>query len=64
MVLQFGKDNTSVWMEYVRFECSFGDKNRVTHIYDRAKANLNENLVYPFQMEYDLKKENFKAEAD
>ncbi|XP_004535022.2 uncharacterized protein LOC101463552 [Ceratitis capitata] len=64
MVLQFGKDNTSVWMEYVRFECSYGDKNRVTHIYDRAKATLNENLVYPFQMEYDLKKENFKAEAD
>lgn len=64
MVLQFGKENTSVWMEYVRFECSFGDKNRVTHIYDRAKATLSENLVYPFQMEYDLKKENFKAEAD
>ncbi|XP_054728005.1 uncharacterized protein LOC129237345 [Anastrepha obliqua] len=64
MVLQFGKENTSVWMEYVRFECSFGDKNRVTHIYDRAKATLNENLVYPFQMEYDLKKENFKSETE
>ncbi|XP_067639998.1 U3 small nucleolar RNA-associated protein 6 homolog [Eurosta solidaginis] len=64
MVLQFGKENTSVWMQYVRFECLYGDRNRVTHIYNRAKSTLKENLVYPFQMEFDLKKEHFKDEAD
>lgn len=51
---QFGKDNSDVWVEYIKFELKSGDPRLVSDIYNNAKNTLNENLVSTFAAEFAL----------
>ncbi|XP_069701593.1 U3 small nucleolar RNA-associated protein 6 homolog [Periplaneta americana] len=53
---QFGKTNTEVWMEYVKFEQKKGDAQKVTDIYMRAVKNLDPEFTDTFISEFSLVK--------
>ncbi|KMQ92686.1 u3 small nucleolar rna-associated protein 6-like protein [Lasius niger] len=50
----FGTDDTSVWMDYIRFEMKHGDPKEVGKIYARAVKTLKGSLTNSFMMEYSL----------
>ncbi|KAL7291126.1 hypothetical protein TKK_0015252 [Trichogramma kaykai] len=58
ITLQFGKKSKDVWIEYVKFELKYGDKDRVSNIYERAIQNLEPALVEDFTSEFNLVKAN------
>ncbi|XP_067211528.1 U3 small nucleolar RNA-associated protein 6 homolog [Linepithema humile] len=63
--LQFGSDNTSVWLDYIKFEMNYGSKEgkeskKIGNIYMRAVKNLDSNLTKPFMEEHSL----FMAKSD
>ncbi|XP_005192203.2 U3 small nucleolar RNA-associated protein 6 homolog [Musca domestica] len=52
----FGKTNTDVWIDLLKFERDMGDLKLVSVIYDRAKSTLDPELVDSFIAEYSLLK--------
>lgn len=52
----FGKTNTEVWIDLLKFERNCGDIKLMSVIYDRAKSTLNAELVDSFISEYSLLK--------
>lgn len=56
--LQFGKENTDCWMEYITFELKYGDPTKISNIYNRAVKTLNSQLSDNFITEYALVKTN------
>ncbi|XP_017885993.1 U3 small nucleolar RNA-associated protein 6 homolog [Ceratina calcarata] len=55
-ILQFGKNNTSVWMEFIKFEMKHGDPIKVGELHRRAVQMLESELVDSFLSEYSLLK--------
>lgn len=53
---QFGKSNTDVWMEYIKFEQERGDAKRVSEIYVRAVKSLDPVYTDSFVTEFSLLK--------
>lgn len=51
-ILQFGKDNKSIWIDYIKYEMKHGDPKRTSYIYERAIRTLDRNLNYSFLAEY------------
>ncbi|XP_067003125.1 U3 small nucleolar RNA-associated protein 6 homolog [Anabrus simplex] len=58
---QFGKNNTDVWMEYVKFEQKRGDPKNVSEIYWRALKNLDPMHTDIFVSEFSLVKTGLTA---
>ncbi|XP_011495959.1 PREDICTED: U3 small nucleolar RNA-associated protein 6 homolog isoform X2 [Ceratosolen solmsi marchali] len=56
--LQFGKENTDVWMEFINFEMKYGEAIRVSNIYNRAVKTLKPKLADNFITEFSLIKAN------
>lgn len=56
--LQFGKENTDVWMEFITFEMKYGEPTRVSNVYNRAVKTLKPNLADNFITEFSLIKAN------
>lgn len=56
--LQFGKENTDVWIEYITFEMKNGNATRISNIYERAVHTLKKNLADNFISEFSLIKAN------
>ncbi|XP_073832758.1 U3 small nucleolar RNA-associated protein 6 homolog [Musca autumnalis] len=52
----FGKSNTDVWLDLLKFERDMGDFKLMSVIYDRAKSTLDPELVDAFVTEYSLLK--------
>lgn len=52
--LQFGKESTDVWMEYINFESKHGEPTKVSVIYDRAINTLKKDVVDNFITEFSL----------
>lgn len=59
--LQFGKNNTSVWIDYIKFEMKHGDPKKVGDLHRRAVKTLNPELTEPFISEYSLMKTNLDS---
>lgn len=59
--LQFGKENTDVWMELISFEIKYGDPTRISSIYNRAVKTLNPRSSDNFITEYALVKANSES---
>ncbi|XP_046992575.1 U3 small nucleolar RNA-associated protein 6 homolog [Schistocerca americana] len=53
---QFGKNNTDVWMDYVKFEQKLGEAKNVSEIYWRALKNLDPKHTDAFISEFSLVK--------
>ncbi|PNF31407.1 U3 small nucleolar RNA-associated protein 6-like protein [Cryptotermes secundus] len=53
---QFGKSNTDVWMEYIKFEQERGNAKRVSEIYMRAVKSLDPVYSDSFVTEFSLLK--------
>ncbi|XP_046403619.1 U3 small nucleolar RNA-associated protein 6 homolog isoform X2 [Ischnura elegans] len=58
---QFGKSNTDVWMEYVKFEMHKGSPENITAIYWRAKKTLDSLQGDIFVSEFSLLKTGMSA---
>ncbi|XP_043248218.1 U3 small nucleolar RNA-associated protein 6 homolog [Colletes gigas] len=56
--LQFGRSNTSVWIDYVSFEMKHGDPKKVGELHRRAVKTLEPELTDSFISEYSLIKAN------
>ncbi|CAK9829319.1 U3 small nucleolar RNA-associated protein 6 homolog [Anthophora retusa] len=56
--LQFGKNNTGVWIHYITFEMKYGDPKKVGDIHRRAVKTLEPALTDSFISEYSLIKAN------
>lgn len=56
--LQFGRNNTSVWINYITFEMKHGDPKKVGEIHVRAVKTLEPALTDSFISEYSLIKAN------
>nr|XP_003705650.1 PREDICTED: U3 small nucleolar RNA-associated protein 6 homolog [Megachile rotundata] len=56
--LQFGRNNTSVWINYITFEMKHGDPKKVGEIHVRAVKTLEPALTDSFITEYSLIKAN------
>ncbi|XP_078040892.1 U3 small nucleolar RNA-associated protein 6 homolog isoform X2 [Augochlora pura] len=54
--LQFGKNNTSVWIDYIKFEMKHGDPTKVGDLHRRAVKTLEPGLTDSFISEYSLMK--------
>lgn len=54
--LQFGKTNTNVWIDYIKFERDFGEPKRMTLIFEKAKDCLTAEYVDDFIAEFTLLK--------
>ncbi|XP_076285803.1 U3 small nucleolar RNA-associated protein 6 homolog isoform X2 [Lasioglossum baleicum] len=54
--LQFGKNNTSVWIDYIQFEMKHGDPTKVGDLHRRAVKTLEPGLTDSFISEYSLMK--------
>lgn len=52
--LQFGTNNTSLWIDYIKYEMQHGDPKRVSEIYERAVKTLDGSLTYSFIKDYSL----------
>ncbi|XP_011646217.1 U3 small nucleolar RNA-associated protein 6 homolog [Pogonomyrmex barbatus] len=51
---QFGTNNTSVWLDYMKFEMKHGDPKNVNSIHERAVKMLDPSLVNSFIEDYNL----------
>ncbi|EFN79056.1 U3 small nucleolar RNA-associated protein 6 homolog [Harpegnathos saltator] len=49
---QFGSNDTSVWIDYIKFEMKYGDPKKVGEIHARAVKNLERSLTYSFIADY------------
>lgn len=58
MTLQFGKESTDVWMEFLTFEMKHGESSRVATLYNRAVKTLKPTLADNFITEFSLIKAN------
>lgn len=56
--VQFGKNNTKVWIDYIVFEMKYGDPKKVGEIHRRAVKTLDSALTDSFISEYTLIKAN------
>ncbi|XP_035731894.1 U3 small nucleolar RNA-associated protein 6 homolog [Vespa mandarinia] len=56
--LQFGKNNTKVWIDYIIFEMKHGDPKKIGEIHRRAVKTLEAPLTDTFISEYALIKAN------
>ncbi|KAG7211944.1 hypothetical protein KM043_011153 [Ampulex compressa] len=56
--LQFGKSNTSVWIDYILFEMKYGEPTKIGDIHRRAVKTLEPVLTDAFISEYSLIKAN------
>lgn len=54
--LQFGKCNTNVWIDYIKFERDHGEPKRMTLIFNKAKNTLAPFLIDDFMAEFTLLK--------
>ncbi|XP_033333079.2 U3 small nucleolar RNA-associated protein 6 homolog isoform X1 [Megalopta genalis] len=54
--LQFGKNNTNVWIDYIKFEMKYGDPAKVGDLHRRAVKTLEPGLTDSFISEYSLMK--------
>lgn len=52
--IQFGSDNTDVWLNYLKFEKRYGKHSHMADIYHQACNKLQPSLVEEFKNEYDL----------
>lgn len=50
----FGANNTSVWIDLIKFEMKHGEPERVGKVYARAVKTLDNSLTNTFMMEYSL----------
>ena len=57
-IIQFGKNNVAIWMDYITFEMNYGDPRRAGDIYARAVKMLDALLTDKFIAEYSLLKAN------
>lgn len=55
---QFGKNNTSVWIDYIAFEMKHGDPKKIGEIHRRAVKTLEPELADSFISQYTLMKAN------
>ncbi|KAL0128817.1 hypothetical protein PUN28_003891 [Cardiocondyla obscurior] len=46
--MQFGTDNTSIWIDYIKYEMKHGDPKRVSYIHERAVKTIHHNLTSSF----------------
>ncbi|XP_012523269.1 U3 small nucleolar RNA-associated protein 6 homolog [Monomorium pharaonis] len=51
---QFGTNNTSIWIEYIKYEMKHGDPKRASDIHERAVKTLDRSLTYSFIADYSL----------
>lgn len=51
---QFGSDNISVWLDYIKFEMKHGEPKKTGSIHMRAVKTLNCNLTDSFIKEHSL----------
>ncbi|XP_076248353.1 U3 small nucleolar RNA-associated protein 6 homolog [Calliopsis andreniformis] len=56
--LQFGKNNTTVWIDHIIFEMKHGDPKKVGDIHRRAVKTLEAGLTDSFISQYSLIKAN------
>lgn len=57
-MLQFGRNNTNVWIDYITFEMKYGDPKKVGELHRRAVKTLEPELTDSFISEYSLIKAN------
>lgn len=57
-MLQFGKSNSSIWIDYMKFEMKHGEPKKVGDIHRRAVKTLEPALTDSFISEYSLIKAN------
>jgi len=50
----FGKNDTNVWLDTIKFEMKHGDSLKVGELYARAVVMLNPNLIHSFITDYSL----------
>lgn len=58
--LQFGKNDISIWIDYITFEMKYGDPKKVGELHGRAVKTLEPKLTDSFISEYSL----IKAKPD
>uniref|UniRef100_A0A182PAQ1 U3 small nucleolar RNA-associated protein 6 homolog n=1 Tax=Anopheles epiroticus TaxID=199890 RepID=A0A182PAQ1_9DIPT len=54
MTLIFGKQDPSIWLQYVQFERDHGKAQHMQSLYERAKASLDEESFATFMPEYEI----------
>ncbi|CAL7936304.1 unnamed protein product [Xylocopa violacea] len=60
-ILQFGKHNTNVWIQYITIEMKYGDPKKVGDLHRRAVKTLEPMLTDSFISEYSLIKANIDS---
>lgn len=53
-MLQYGNNDTSVWMDYIMFELKHGDPKQIGDIHARAVKCLKHSLTHSFIADYSL----------
>ncbi|XP_041778865.1 U3 small nucleolar RNA-associated protein 6 homolog [Anopheles merus] len=54
MTLFYGKQDATVWLQYVQFERDHGQPKHMQSLYERAKGALDEDSFATFMAEYEL----------
>lgn len=49
---QYGNNDKTVWIDYIKFEMKYGDPKKVGEIHARAMKNLERSLTYSFIADY------------
>lgn len=53
-IRQFGTNNTSIWIDYIKYEMKHGDPKKASDIHERAVKTLDRSLTYSFIADYSL----------
>ncbi|XP_011686887.1 PREDICTED: U3 small nucleolar RNA-associated protein 6 homolog [Wasmannia auropunctata] len=53
-MMHFGTKDTSIWIDYIKYEMKHGDPKRASDIHERAVKTLDRSLTYSFLQDYSL----------
>ncbi|XP_018308031.1 U3 small nucleolar RNA-associated protein 6 homolog isoform X1 [Mycetomoellerius zeteki] len=53
-IIDFGTHDTSIWLEYIKYEMQHGEPKKVSDIHERAVKTLNPSLTYSFIRDHGL----------
>ncbi|KYN05376.1 PREDICTED: U3 small nucleolar RNA-associated protein 6 homolog [Cyphomyrmex costatus] len=53
-LMNFGTHNTSIWLDFIKYEMQHGEPKKASDIYERAVKTLDTSLTYSFIRDYSL----------
>jgi len=53
-IMHFGTHDTSIWLDYIKYEMQYGEPKKASDIHERAVKTLDSSLTYSFIRDYGL----------